>query len=66
MYDHAGVLRYQSSEREDKRTDYITLGGSLVAKAAVPMRHSPAAKDFVGWSPVASAVRYVVEEAWTG
>ncbi len=66
MYDHAGVLRYQASEREDKRTDYITLGGSLVAKAAVPMRRSPAAKDFVGWSPVASAVRYVVEESVDG
>ncbi|KLD73036.1 hypothetical protein Y886_40170, partial [Xanthomonas hyacinthi DSM 19077] len=31
MYDQAGALRYQKNQRQAKATDYITLGGSLVA-----------------------------------
>jgi YD repeat-containing protein len=67
MYDHAGVLRYQASEREDKRTDYITLGGSLVAKAAVPRAgvRRPRRTSLGGrlW-PLPSATSS--RKAWTG
>ena len=66
MYDQGGVLRYQKNARQTTATDYIQLGGSLVAEAEWPIGQLPAAKDYVNWSGVSGAVRYVVEESVDG
>jgi hypothetical protein len=66
MYDQAGVLRYQKNARETTATDYIQLGGSLVAEAEWPIGQMPPTKDYVNWSGVTGTVRYVVEESVDG
>jgi YD repeat-containing protein len=66
MYDQSGVLRYQKNARKTTATDYIQLGGSLVAEAEWPIGQLPATKDYVNWSGVTGTVRYVVEESVDG
>lgn len=66
MYDQAGALRYQKNQRQAKATDYIMLGGSLVAEADSPLGQASAVKDYVSWTAVGGATRYVVEESVDG
>jgi len=66
MYDQAGALRYQKNQRQAKATDYIMLGGSLVAEADWPLGQSASVKDYVSWTAVGGATRYVVEESVDG
>lgn len=66
MYDQAGALRYQKNQRQAKATDYIMLGGSLVAEADWPLGQAAAVKDYVSWTAVGGATRYVVEESVDG
>ncbi|AWV05772.1 type IV secretion protein Rhs [Lysobacter maris] len=66
MYDQGGVLRYQKNRRKDKATEYIMLGGSLVAKADWPVDHELSTKDYVTWTPVPGVTRYVIEESVDG
>jgi YD repeat-containing protein len=66
MYDQAGVLRYQKNQRQSKATDYIMLGGSLVAEADWLFGSTTPAKDYVNWNAVSGATRYVVEESVDG
>lgn len=66
MYDQAGVLRYQANQRDSTRTDYINLGGSLVAEVSSPLGSVAPAKDYVSWPAVGSAASYVVEESVDG
>ncbi len=66
MYDLAGVLRYQKDQRQSKATDYIMLGGSLVAEAEWLFGQMPPAKDYLDWTAVGGATRYVVEESVDG
>jgi len=66
MYDQAGALRYQKNQRQAKATDYIVLGGSLVAEADWPLGQTAAVKDYVSWTAVGGATRYVVEESVDG
>lgn len=72
MYGQDGVLRRQEDWRTGKLTDYIYLGGSLVARVsnaptlAAPVVTAPAyntAGNYtVQWSSVTSATRYEAEE----
>jgi YD repeat-containing protein len=66
MYDQAGALRYQKNQRQAKATDYIMLGGSLVAEADWPFGQTAAVEDYVNWTAVGGATRYVVEESVDG
>lgn len=66
MYDQMGALRYQKNQRQSKVIDYILLGGSLVAEAEWPFGQSAPAKDYVNWTAVNGAIRYVVEESVDG
>ncbi|MGN7831218.1 RHS repeat domain-containing protein [Pseudoxanthomonas sp. 22568] len=66
FYDQAGVLRYQQNQRTGKATDYIQLGGSLVAEVDWPASLPVRATTYVNWSAVSGAVRYVVEESIDG
>ncbi|KAF1721721.1 RHS repeat domain-containing protein [Pseudoxanthomonas wuyuanensis] len=66
MYDQGGVLRHQKNARQNTTTDYIQLGGSLVAEAEWPLGQLPSTLDYVNWSSVSGAVRYVVEESVDG
>jgi YD repeat-containing protein len=66
MYDQAGVLRYQKNQRQSKATDYVMLGGSLVAEVDWPYGQAAAVKDYVNWTAVGGAIRYVVEESVDG
>lgn len=66
MYDQAGVLRYQKNQRQSKATDYVMLGGSLVAEVDWPFGQTAAVKDYVNWTAVGGATRYVVEESVDG
>jgi len=66
MYDQAGALRYQKNQRQAKATDYIMLGGSLVAEADWSFGQTAAVKDYVNWTAVGGATRYVVEESVDG
>ncbi|MCP6313097.1 hypothetical protein NL444_26880, partial [Klebsiella pneumoniae] len=66
FYDQAGVLRYQQNQRMGKATDYIQLGGSLVAEVDWPASLPVRATTYVNWSAVSGAVRYVVEESIDG
>lgn len=66
MYDQGGVLRHQKDARQKTATDYIQLGGSLVAEAEWPMGHLSPTRDYVNWPTVGGAVRYVVEESVDG
>ncbi|WIH07033.1 RHS repeat protein [Xanthomonas translucens pv. graminis] len=66
MYDQAGALRYQKNQRQAKATDYIMLGGSLVAEADWTFGQSMSVKDYVNWTAAGDATRYVVEESVDG
>ncbi|MCW0410503.1 RHS repeat protein [Xanthomonas sacchari] len=66
LYDQSGALRFQKNQRQSKSTDYILLGGSLVAEADWPLGQTLSVKDYVNWNPVSSATRYVVEESVDG
>ncbi|MBB4128505.1 YD repeat-containing protein [Xanthomonas translucens] len=66
LYDQAGALRFQKNQRQSKSTDYILLGGSLVAEADWPLGQLASVKDYVNWTPVSGATRYVVEESVDG
>lgn len=66
MYDQSGALRYQKNQRQAKATDYIMLGGSLVAETDWPLGQTAAVKDYVNWTAVGGATRYVVEESVDG
>nr|WP_244672519.1 RHS repeat protein [Xanthomonas sp. D-93] len=66
LYDQSGALRFQKNQRQSKSTDYILLGGSLVAEADWPLGQLASVKDYVNWNPVSGATRYVVEESVDG
>lgn len=66
MYDQAGVLRYQKDHRKGKSTDYLMLGNRLVAEVDSPISQLAPAKDYLTWSAVSNAVKYVVEESVDG
>jgi len=66
LYDQANALRYQKNQRQSKATDYIMLGGSLVAEVDWPFGQTAAVKDYVNWTAVSGATRYVVEESVDG
>ncbi|WP_295924216.1 RHS repeat protein [uncultured Xanthomonas sp.] len=66
LYDQSGALRFQKNQRQSKSTDYILLGGSLVAEADWPLGQTLSVKDYVNWNPVSGATRYVVEESVDG
>lgn len=66
LYDQSGALRFQRNQRQSKSTDYILLGGSLVAEADWPLGQLASVKDYVNWNPVSGATRYVVEESVDG
>ncbi|MCW0389086.1 hypothetical protein NB722_003625 [Xanthomonas sacchari] len=66
LYDQSGALRFQKNQRQSKSTDYILLGGSLVAEADWPLGQALSVKDYVNWNPVSGAIRYVVEESVDG
>ncbi|CBA16818.1 RHS repeat domain-containing protein [Xanthomonas albilineans] len=66
LYDQAGALRYQKNQRQSKATDYILLGGSLVAEADWPLGQTSLVKDYLSWGAVAGATRYLVEESVDG
>ncbi|MDQ7760276.1 MULTISPECIES: RHS repeat domain-containing protein [Xanthomonas] len=66
LYDQSGALRFQKNQRQSKSTDYILLGGSLVAEADWPLGQMLSVKDYVNWNPVSGATRYVVEESVDG
>ncbi|MEL4892128.1 RHS repeat protein [Xanthomonas protegens] len=66
LYDQSGALRFQKNQRKSKSTDYILLGGSLVAEADWPLGQLASVKDYVNWNPVSGATRYVVEESVDG
>ncbi|WP_244667437.1 RHS repeat protein [Xanthomonas sp. D-109] len=66
LYDQSGALRFQKNQRQSKSTDYILLSGSLVAEADWPLGQLASVKDYVTWSAVSGATRYVVEESVDG
>lgn len=66
LYDQAGALRYQKNQRQSKATDYVMLGGSLVAEVDWPFGQTAAVKDYVNWTAVGGATRYVMEESVDG
>jgi YD repeat-containing protein len=66
LYDQSGALRFQKNQHQSKSTDYILLGGSLVAEADWPLGQALSVKDYVNWNPVSGATRYVVEESVDG
>jgi YD repeat-containing protein len=72
LYGQDGVLRYQRDERVGKISEYVYLGGSLLAKVSnqptlaspsvtVP-GYSSSGSYSVQWSTVASANRYELQE----
>lgn len=76
LYGQDGVLRYQRDERVGKITEYVYLGGSLLAKVSnLPTLASPSVtvpgysssgSYTVQWSAVASANRYELQEQANG
>ena len=72
MYDRAGVLRRQESQRTGESTEYIHLNGSLLAKSttiiapAVPIvtvtAFSSSGNFPVSWSAVSGASNYELQE----
>ena len=76
LYGQDGVLRYQRDERVGKITEYVYLGGSLLAKVSnLPTLASPSVtvpgysssgSYTVQWSTVASANRYELQEQANG
>ncbi|WP_371184596.1 RHS repeat protein [Xanthomonas sacchari] len=76
LYGQDGVLRYQRDERVGKISEYVYLGGSLLAKVSnLPTLASPSVtvpgysssgSYTVQWSIVASANRYELQEQANG
>ncbi|MBN6112942.1 RHS repeat protein [Xanthomonas sp. CFBP 8700] len=66
MYDMSGVLRYQKDQRQLKATDYIYLGGSLVAEADWSYGQTAPVKDYLNWPAAVGVSHYVVEESVDG
>jgi hypothetical protein len=66
FYDQFGVLRYQKNQRQPKATDYVMLGGSLVAEADWGYAQGVLTKDSVSWAAVGGATYYVVDESTDG
>ena len=80
MYGQDGVLRYQRDERTGKTTEYVHLGGQLVAQAEVPLALATPALTVPGysstgsytatWTASAYATKYQLQErlgsgSWT-
>lgn len=66
FYDQNGVLRSQEDQRTRKATDYISLGGSLVAEVERPAPLAVHNRTYVNWAVVPNATRYFVEESVDG
>jgi len=76
LYGQDGTLRFQRDEHTGKDTDYVHLGGSLVAQVenaialSTPTLTVPASSTTgsftVSWGSVAIATRYQVEERLDG
>lgn len=76
FYGQDGALRYQRDERQGKATDYVMLGGSLVAQVsevAVPTVPIVSVPGFVtdgsytvAWTAVAGASSYELQERGDG
>lgn len=77
LYGHDGVLRYQEDYRQGEATNYIYLGGSLVAEVGNPTQttttpeiSAPATSNdgsyTVSWTASAGADRYVLDESING
>ena len=82
LYDQGGVLRRQQDQRTGKTSEYIYLGGSLVARVInaqalpVPTTSVPASSSTglytVTWTPTSGTTGYEVQEkvgsagSWTG
>ncbi len=80
LYGQDGVLRYQKNQRTGKNTDYIYLGGSLVARAnnvqaigvptATVASTNSSGTYTVSWTSVSDATAYQAQEkvgsgSWT-
>ncbi|MDH5824647.1 RHS repeat protein [Luteimonas sp. RD2P54] len=76
VYGQDGVLRHQRDERTGKTTEYVYLGGSLVAQLDDPIPlatptltvpgYSSTGSYTVGWTPSALATKYQLEEQASG
>jgi len=77
MYGSDGVLRYQEDYRQGEATNYVYLGGSLVAEVAnakqtttTPVMTAPASSNSgsytVSWTASSGATRYVLDESING
>jgi len=77
MYGNDGVLRYQEDYRKGEATNYIYLGGSLVAEVAnakpattTPAITAPTSSNSgsytVSWTAESGATRYVLDESING
>ena len=77
MYGNDGVLRYQEDYRKGEATNYVYLGGSLVAEVAntkqatlTPVISAPATSNdgsyTVSWTASSGATRYVLDESING
>jgi YD repeat-containing protein len=82
LYGQDGVLRRQQDQRTGKNSEYVYLGGSLVARVInaqalpVPSTSVPASSTnglyTVTWTPTANTTSYQIQEkvgsagAWTG